>query len=140
MDDVPRPRVLFEAVPHSALLDDLSAFAPTRGVFGADVERIHATDWDLVVSFHAQPQEPSGVHVLSFGGAAFQNVHADKAWFSPRRDVALDARTVTAPDTLPARLRSLAERTVVDRDPGPGRTGLRGLPTGDARLDLAIAG
>ncbi|MBX9244321.1 hypothetical protein ICW40_05805 [Actinotalea ferrariae] len=140
MDDAPHPRVLFESVADETLLTSLTALAPTNGVLGEDVLKVHASDWDLVVSFHPQPEQPEGVHVLAFGGANFGQTYFGHSWYAPRRNLALHARSVVVPDNLQGPLRSLVQRSVIARDPGPGRVGLSGLPPGKGRFNLAVAG
>lgn len=139
MGDAPHPRILFESVPDPVLLAELSAFAATPGVVGEDVTSVHASDWDLVVSFRAQPEEPRGVHVLSFGGNRFSDMYvAGGVRLQPRRDRPLMARTVFTAAELGSRMRSLVDRSIAQQDPGPGRLGLDGLPP--KHVPLAVVG
>lgn len=140
MTEVPHPRVLFESVPDEALLERLAALVPVHGLLGDDVREVHPSDWDLVVSFDPQPVEPSGVHLLSFGGTAFVTVIVDGWEHMPRRDHVLHARSVAVAGKVSGQLRSLVERSIVDHDPGPGRDGLSGLPWGESSSELAVAG
>ena len=120
MDDTPRPRVLFESVP-AELFDALAAFAPTVGRFGEDIEQIHESDWDLVVSFDSDPETPSTVHVLSFGGIGFTEVATGTRLIAPARETELHARSVHKGDDCPAAFAGLVERTIVATAPPPPR-------------------
>lgn len=134
MDDAPRPRILFESVPDE-LFESLARCAPTVGRYLGDVARIHATDWDLVVSFHAQPEEPDGVHVLSFGGDRFTRIQR-LAGSSATRGWELHARAVRRDDACPSEFASLVDRTIVATAPPPPRLA---FATGPASWLQALA-
>lgn len=120
MQDVPRPRVLFEAVPSDELYEELKRYAPTTGRFEGDVAAIHPSDWDLVVSFHETPEEPEGVNVLSFGGTNFRRLVLGPSRY-PRRNWNVHARTVARAQGCPAEFAGLVDRTIVAAAPPPPR-------------------
>jgi hypothetical protein len=133
MHDVPRPRVLFESVPSDELYEELKRYAPTAGRFGDDVTEIHASDWDLVVSFHSAPEEPEGVNVLSFGGTSFRRRKLGPSRY-PRLGWGVHARTVVRAQGCPAEFAALVDRTIVAAAPPPPR-----LAFGDRPLDYIDA-
>jgi hypothetical protein len=121
MDDAPHPRILFHEVPEPAL-ERLERFAGTAGVLGGDVEHIHASDWDVLVSFALVPPLPNGVHVLSIGGREFDRLGVSNgSTYTVRYNGLSHARAVVVPPEISGDLRSLIERTIVATAPPPPR-------------------
>lgn len=114
VSEAPHPRVLFEDVPD----DVFSELAPLVGT-AKQIEsndRIHSSDWDLLVTFSwdAGARE-SNLHVLSFGAR-----HLDMAYRGNRGSALQKANTTcarggdVAHGVAPA-LASLVRRTIVDK-------------------------
>lgn len=144
MSDAPYPRVLFQAVPPE-VLELLVPMVGTAGVIdGGDTSAVHASDWDLVVSFFEVPYVPEGKHALTFGathypefytrGVGWQNTHY------PTRDTVLLTRSVHVhEDVTNQDMVRLLDRTIVRNDPGAGqRAGIDILPP--KTLSLVTAG
>ncbi|MDR7381109.1 hypothetical protein [Promicromonospora iranensis] len=119
MDDTPRPRILFESVSDE-LFESLTRYAPTIGRLGHDVPAIHPTDWDLIVSCDSEPEGPSGVNVLSFGGQRFENAKTGTGITAIRQHES-HARVVQRDEGCPAEFASLVDRTIVSPAPAPPR-------------------
>jgi hypothetical protein len=128
MLDAPHPRILFQDVPNQTLLESLQALAGTSGVISGEATGIHASDWDLVVSFASVPYVQRNMQLLSFGGTTFPAHFTNNGIpVTLRRQGTLNARSVQV--ALDGRVNGLLQRSIVANDPGPGRWGaLTGLP------------
>jgi len=131
---------VFESVPDD-LYDDLAAFAGTHGRLD-ELPGLHASDWDLLVSFADTPTVPQGVHLLSFGGEEFVHIFSS-VWggsgyhlYSRTESI---ARHVRVADEAPPEWRSLIQRTVVDTSPGVPRRVFNGYWSA-ANRPLAVVG
>ena len=135
MNAVQRPRILFESVPDD-LLESLSRYGPVTGSYGVDVEEIHESDWDLVVSFKPDPVMPAGVNLLSFGGDEFYRAISGSG--HPVRRTALHARTVQRDQACPDVFASLVDRTILEAAPPPPRSVLFAFPSPNVEVLVSI--
>jgi hypothetical protein len=119
MVDAPHPRVLFHDVLTEDLLEELKALAGTWALFKGNVADIHASDWDLVVSFAAVPYVSDNMHLLSFGAQRFPAYYSGGFSVSPIRSDILNARSVRV--AVDGDISGLVERSIAANDPGPGR-------------------
>lgn len=134
------PRILFQDVPKE-LLSKLIPLAGTSGVVeGQETATVHASDWDLVVSFSWRPYMGAGTSVLSFGGSKFPLRSHEGIGQVPERNVTLHARGLAVPEDLPGPMRSLIQRSIIDNDPGASnREGIGWRPFGSVSLVTAGA-
>lgn len=129
------PRILFQDVPKD-LLPKLVPLAGTWDVVdGQATGNVHASDWDLIVSFSWNPYIGAGTSVLSFGATHFPLCEIGGVGVSPERNVPLRARGLAVPTNLPSGLRALVQRSIVANDPGASkRKGIDWWPDGSAPL------
>lgn len=133
MLDAPHPRILFQDVPDPGLLENLKALAGTWGLMPERAVDVHASDWDLVVSFENRPFVASNMHLLSFGAQFLPSYRRNGTLTTPTRSRVLNARGMEVAVT--GEVGPLLNRSVVANDPGPGhRHGLKDLPSASVPL------
>lgn len=140
MNEDRAPRILFQDVPEK-LLPQLQALAGTSGVVqGQLTGNVHASDWDLIVSFSWKPYMGAGTSLLSFGGSHYPIRMQGGIGSAPERDRILHARGLAVPANLHAPLRALIQRSIIEQDPGASqRKGLGWSPDGSVPLVTAGA-
>ena len=113
--DVPRPRVLFEDVPPE-IFESMKDLAPTPLEVSAG-ERVHDSDWDLLVTFAPRVTDrTASLHVLSFGATFLTptymqgNAHMGASHLS--RDVVSGARTSRVREAASKEVRRLLARSL----------------------------
>lgn len=115
--DVPRPRVLFEDVPDE-VFESMKDLVPTYQRVAYD-ERVHNSDWDLLVTFapHVTARRDS-FHVLSFGATTTSPFYDPGGQYNPAkrisRKTSTGARTVHVPEDLAKPIRRLLGRSVAE--------------------------
>ncbi|BAS09311.1 hypothetical protein AHiyo4_27330 [Arthrobacter sp. Hiyo4] len=109
---LPRPRVLFEAVPQDIVATLVTMVPTAREV--QDGEAVHESEFDVLVTFadNAAGRTPR-LHVLSFGANLGDGIDAGTDRFALHRYESTLATEITIPPATPARIRSLLAKTVV---------------------------
>lgn len=113
MTEAPHPRVLFEDIPDD-LFEVLAPLVGTSKRIEHD-DPIHASDWDLVVTFawDAGAREDQ-LHMLSFGAHTLDPVLRGRRAVSLNRSNTTRARGGAVAHGVPAPLASLLRRTVIE--------------------------
>jgi len=111
--EAPHPRVLFEDIPDD-LYKELAPLVGTSKRIEND-DPVHASDWDLVVTFawDAGAREVS-LHMLSFGAHTLDPVQRGGRAVSLNRSNTTRARGGAVAHGVPAPLAGLLRRTVIE--------------------------
>lgn len=113
VSEAPHPRVLFEDVPDD-VFSELAPLVGTAKQIGND-DPIHASDWDLLVTFawNAGIRQPN-LHVLSFGAEHLDLVHKGPRASALRKANTTHARGGEVAHGVAPELAGLVRRTIVD--------------------------
>ncbi|WP_024285336.1 hypothetical protein [Cellulomonas sp. KRMCY2] len=114
MSEAPHPRVLFEDVPDD-VFSELAPLVGTAIQIGND-DPIHASDWDLLVTFSWDAGSREGaLHILSFGAEHLDLVYKGSHGSALRKANTTHARGGDVAHGVAPDLAGLVRRTVVER-------------------------